>query len=146
MINLWAFLGIFHLFFLAIQDIFNKNWIDDRHNWFMLGATIMLLNAYKRGFIYIMLIVLSILLIVFILKKLKLMASGDFGAVTWTFMGFAFIQPMYMVYYAVILCFILMLFAGYSRIIGARRKLTYLTFPMYPAFLIAYSIVALIYI
>lgn len=144
---LWAFFGILYLTIMAWQDIKNKMLIDERHNYFMTGATAMLLSIYKHDLLYILIIMAVVFLTISTFKKSKTLAEGDIQAVSWGIVGFGLIDLRLSLWYVLFLCLILLFEAGLFRILCHCLKWKNLParFPAVPGILCAFILVVVIW-
>lgn len=136
---MWFIIGILHLLILSYQDIRHKKLVDDRHNWFMAGATIMLLSQYSHRTRYILFISVMALTLMYFINKFKLMGEADSKTILWTFTGFGFIGLWSLIHYLIVLS-ILYVFQTTINIVLCKfifkRKIE--KFPAYPMFLVAF--------
>jgi len=135
----WVFFGVFHLLILCYQDIKKKMWVDDRHNWFMYGATASLYFWYNPKWYIILIILFLAFFLGYILKKFKAIGAADKNTITWIFTGFAIISIQSLI------IFCLFFLAGYvfQAIINQLiwrfvLKQPPKNFPAYPLFLITF--------
>lgn len=141
----WAFVGVIHLLILTYQDLKHKRLVDDRHNWFMMGATLSLLSLYKNKFLYILaLCVITAILLSFIKKK-GILGSADNKTILWSFIGFGIISYWILAYYAAIFIVIMILYQILAKIIAKVLKKEYKVLPGYPVFLVTFIVTIFIY-
>jgi len=142
----WVFFGIIHLLILSYQDVFKKQWVDDRHNWFMYGATASLYALYMPK-IWIIILILAIAFgLGYLLTKLKYIGEADAKTITWIFTGFAIIGIDLLAVYAAVFL-ILYLFQAlvnqmFYRLILKKEPVN---FPAYPLFLSSFSLVGILF-
>lgn len=88
----WAFTGTFYLIILTFQDYRLKMHVDDRFNFFMYGATAMLLSHVLGHYsIWYLLLIMGIGLgLRFYVNKFKLMGEADANTFAWIFTGYGF--------------------------------------------------------
>ena len=136
---IWLIIGIIHLLILSYQDIRHKKLVDDRHNWFMTGATIMLLSHFHHSTKYILFISVVALSLMYFIKKFKLMGEADTKTILWTFTGFGFIGLWSLIPYLILLSTLYVFQAAVNFILCKylfKRKIT--NFPAYPLFLVSF--------
>lgn len=90
-VSYWFWLGTLALIYLTFQDFKNNMRVDDRRNWFMMGATIALLSHNRPVLLYILAAVALGIGINILIVKLKLLGRGDANTLTWLWIGLAFI-------------------------------------------------------
>lgn len=101
-LQFWAFIGTFYLILLTFQDYKNKGWVDDRRNWFMMGATIMIISHIGRNFwIFLAVIALSIGLNIYFKKK-KVLGDADINSLSWMIIGFGLINVWNLIFFLMI--------------------------------------------
>lgn len=143
MILTWSILGAIHLFILTYQDIFKKRWVDDRHNYFMIGATMMLLELYNINFWALFGVIITAGLLISYVTKFKVMGAADTKTIGWTFTGFAIISIPVLIKYAILFfsllttAFIVAYFLKNQKRIKIINKRQY-KIPLYPVFFAAY--------
>jgi len=143
----WSILGILHLLILTYQDIKNKRLVDDRHNWFMMGATIMLFSLYDTNiWIILPVIIITSILISYISSK-KLLGSADIKTIIWSFTGFAIINIWILVNYALLILILICLYYLLAFIMKKIFKAGYIpNLPGYPVFFIAFTLISILLI
>ena len=139
----WAFVGTFYIIRLTWQDFRNKRMVDDRFNWFMLGVTITLITSFRHPFWYIISMLGIVIALRMLINKFKLLGAADAGTITWTFWGYALINPVICLVYGFIFSIITLLYFGLKRAFFGKewRKPT----PFYPVFLLACVITNIIF-
>ena len=143
----WMFLGILHLLILTYQDIWHKRLVDERHNWFMMGATISLLALFKQPIVYLLSLFMIVTILFIVIKKKKLIGIADNQTIVWSFIGFGIISVWILLYYTITFTIIMLLYQLIAWIAGKwffKRKLEYI--PFYPVFLISFILVNLIWL
>lgn len=131
--NQYYFLGTLYLLILTYQDIKNKMLVDDRYNYFMLGATIMLYSYYQHTFTYILSLIIIIALLSWFVNKFKLLGSADIKTLSWCFLGLGIIERNMLVFFLLSFMIIQMIYAIINGIWFKQPKV-----PGYPLFLISF--------
>lgn len=135
----WFIIGVLHLLILSYQDIKHNKLVDDRHNWFMAGSTIMLLSHFRHSVKYVLFISVMALTLMYFIKKFKLMGEADTKTILWTFTGFGFIGLWSLIPYLIILSVLYIIQTILNLFVCKivfKRKIE--NFPAYPMFLIAF--------
>lgn len=131
LVGLWAFFGTLTLLILTYQDVARRRIIDDRKNQIMLGASVMLLSVSLYPFWYFIIIILSILFIVFVMKRYNMFGGGDLSCFTWSFLGFAYLNIVgFLLYGASLIFYTLVLYGSYRLIYRGRSRLPVAYFPV----------------
>lgn len=135
----WAGLGTMYLIFLTYKDYKNHMTVDDRMNYFMMGASIMLLSLFKREIWYVLcLLALTIGLNLF-LKIRRVLGSADISTLTWIFYGLGIINAFYLFWFFVFFTTATLLFHGFKWILAKYLKQDYKTpLPFYIVILISF--------
>lgn len=104
----WLSLGIFYLILLTYQDFKHNMLVDDRYNYFMMGATLML-SIYLKLSIWFILGVIAITIVLNImLQKFALLAMGDTHSLIWLISGFGYIGTPLITFMVVLtICYVL---------------------------------------
>lgn len=137
--NFWIFLGLLNLIRLTVQDLRNNRNVDDRYNFFMMGATIMLLEEFRRPWYFTISAILIITLLVIILNKRKVLGQADLSTMIWLFVGLAIIKIPSLVFFFIILIILIILSSLIYKYIFKSKT----HFPAYPSFLLAYLMTVL---
>lgn len=143
----WCLIGVLHLLILSYQDIRHKKIVDSRHNWFMSGVTLSLISHYSNKLSYIFLLTITVLCLMYFIKKFKLMGEADVQTILWSFTGFGFICMWSLVWYIIVLM-VLYLFQTIANIILCKYvlKKEITTFPAYPLFLVSFILSYLLFV
>lgn len=86
-VTYWTYFATIYLIVLTIKDIKTKGWINDRHNWVMLGLSLSLLSHIPTNILYMICIIVVVILTRIYLLKYKILAEGDINALVWLIMG-----------------------------------------------------------
>jgi hypothetical protein len=139
-LSLWAFSGTFMLCILTWQDM-KRMLVDDRHNRYMLGATMMLLAFIPRGFWYIVTILAAVMLLWAILSHFKAFGQGDINGLAWISLGFGYVYPGALLWF-------MLIFAGLVLVqLAIKRWLLKVTAPspLYLNLLLAFICTSLMF-
>ena len=121
---LWAFMGTLNLIRLTYQDFKNNMEIDDRYNYLMTGATIMLLQIYRRGILLILAFIGLIIVMTFLLKKLEAIGAGDISSISWIFLGFMIINPAMLIIFLTAYAFFTLIYFGIRALIFKHQNIS----------------------
>lgn len=91
-VSYWAWLGTLALIFLTFQDFKNGMLVDDRRNYFMMGATVALLSHNHHNLWYVINAIGLGIGINILINKLNLLGGSDANTLTWLWIGYAFID------------------------------------------------------
>ena len=116
-IGYFLFFGLLHLSILTYQDIRHKCWVDDRHNWFMIGVVAVLYVTTSPPLYYGLILIAVSLALRWVINKKKILGEADVNTVAWSFIGFGVIGWNILLFYAVILVILYLLYVGGSIII-----------------------------
>jgi len=139
-------MGVINLIRLTWQDFHNNCMVDDRLNYLMLGATLMLLNNNHVGLTYLLCLIFGANLLVQVLKARKVFGEADLTTTTWTFLGFGFLGFKWLGVYLVTLALSYACYALVMRIIILIRKKKVDKVQGYPIFLMAFLVMVVYYI
>lgn len=134
LLSLWFSLGIVRLLILTYQDFKNKMMIDDRHNYFMIGATAMLITSFNNSLWYYLALVPLIVLLRYFLIKIGAIGKGDGNTILWMFTGFGIINPYSLVAFLFIFTVFYVIHFLFRRLLFRRRD----KIQGYPVFLISF--------
>jgi hypothetical protein len=88
----WAFMGLFYLGILTVQDYRNMRMVDDRYNYLMLGASISLVSHTNNSFWYLLGLTAILFILYGYLRKLKPLGEADINTISWIFLGYGIIR------------------------------------------------------
>lgn len=114
---LWLFYGGIQLLIATYKDFTNKRLIDERHNYLMTGASLMLLSVYPKNFLYILILFLLITLLFILFKRFKIIGEADIQAISWILLGLGFLSPIFMVWFVLYFSGISLLYAAVKTIL-----------------------------
>ena len=138
---LWFIMGTFQLCFMTYQDLKHNKKIDDRHNYIMYGATIMLLVAFPHKWY----VFLSALIIVrmwgYLAYKLTGLGIGDINALTWILTGFSLAYFWLSIIFLCLLSGLLIFYLMLIRVYFGKVNFV----PAFPVILLSYFLTGLIY-
>jgi len=95
-------MAILNLFFMTYQDYKNNMKVDDRFNFIMIGATVMLLSVFPISIYYLFTLVALNLILGWVFMKFRLMKFADVKSLSWAFYGFSIINPFFGISYLVV--------------------------------------------
>lgn len=96
-VPLWAIVGTFYLIILTVQDYRKNNFVDDRYNFFMYGATIMLLSHVQHTILYMLMIIALGIGLRYYINKFKLTGEADANTFAWIFTGYGFMNFQFLI-------------------------------------------------
>ena len=142
----WFILGTVQLSILTFQDLFNKMLVDDRHNYFMMGATISLISFFRQKWWYILTTIIVIILLSILITRYKLIGSADTKTILWSFVGFAIIDHKFLTIFAIYLIVLLIISSlSYKILVKFKAIKEIKHYPAYPSFLGSFIITILTY-
>lgn len=109
-IKYWVWIATVYLIFMTYKDYKNKGFIDDRHNFVMIGVSISLLSHISKPFFEMLGLILTILIMRFILNKYKLVGEGDINALAWIFLGYGILNYGFLVWFYIYFVLITILY------------------------------------
>ncbi len=120
--------------------------IDDRWNFFMSGASISLIAVFPRSLWYLLGVIAIILIGALLMKKFKALGGGDINSLSWIFIGFALINPVYLITFVILLTIITLLYQLIKYIVAKifKRNPNDPT-PFYPVILLSFLINCFVY-
>lgn len=134
----WAFLGTIYLCVLTWQDYKNNMMVDDRKNYFMLGATVSLVSLVSLKLWY--LLVLLIFLMIFQVwgKKQKAFGEADINSFSWIFLGLGIINPYKLFAFVLFLAVAILIYTGFKLYVFKYKGET----PFYGVILVCFVVSA----
>lgn len=127
---LWTWMGSLHLGILGFQDLRNNMLVDDRRNWLMMGATVMILSHVHRSIWYILLLIVILLVAGFFVRRFRVFGEADLMGFAWIYFGFGYVNP-FVLFWFVIFCFGLTgLVLGVRDFVLKRRGVAVPYFPV----------------
>jgi hypothetical protein len=135
----WFGLGIIYLIILTYQD-FKKKEISEKFNFFMMGASLMLVEESTYGVLYLLTISLISGFIPSILTYFKAFNPNEGTGIMWLFMGFGFASYIALGTFLAIFTIAKLLSLILSRIAIHALKGQYKPLPSYHIILLAYII------
>lgn len=88
----WAFIGTIYLIILTWQDYKHNMLVDDRKNFFMLGASVILLEFFWHRWTYRLAIFGLVILFNYLFNKYNILGTGDVHSIIWIFLGMGLIS------------------------------------------------------
>lgn len=101
-VSFWVAMGTFYLLIMTYKDLKNNMRIDDRFNFFMMGASIMLLTHFYISVWYILALIIVILGLNMYLKKFNVLGGADISSIMWLFYGYAIINLRVVVSFVIV--------------------------------------------
>ena len=146
-ISYWPWLGTIYLIILTYQDYKNGMMIDDRKNYFMMGASFMLFSHFSRPLFYFILVLSIVIAFNWFQTKYmqKWIGKGDISAITWILLGYSILDLFYPAYFIIHL--ILSVFVMYGTIFIFKKitkRKEELPVPFFAVFLVTYIITNLV--
>lgn len=138
---LWLFMGVLHLGIMTYQDLFKNKWVDERHNYFMFGATISLIMIYPRPAYFILLLSLISVVLSIIIKKYRLTGEADAQTFAWVFWGFGIINAWLLASFTLFLLGFSLIQRG-TLLFARKGKPINQRLPYYPVIFVTFLIVA----
>jgi len=118
--------------------------VDDRYNYFMMGATAMLYSGTSRGWWFILFILMLAITLSISLKMLNVLGSADLKTIFWSFIGFSLIAMSKLVAYLLILAVIISLYHALKAVLSKLTNTQISHLPFYPVLLITFILAAFI--
>ena len=94
--HFWAWFGCLYLVLLTIQDFKNKMYVDDRYNSIMMGLSIALIHFSSRPIWLVFGSIFIIVILRWLLLKLKVIGEADINSLSWILFGFSIIDMSYL--------------------------------------------------
>ena len=93
----WAWIGTIYLIMLTWQDYKNGMMVDDRKNYFMMGASFMLFSHFSRPLWYFILVISIVMIFNWFQTKYmqKFIGKGDISAISWILLGYSILDLFY---------------------------------------------------
>lgn len=99
----WCFFGLVALLIMSWQDVFNNKKVDDRRNWFMIGATYILIAVLHANIWIVVLVSFILMLGIFLSNKyLPSVGRADVNCLLWILLGFYLIGVKSLVVFCVV--------------------------------------------
>lgn len=138
----WFFLSLIHLVRYTYKDITNNMTVDDRHNFFMMGATSGLIAIVHVNFFYLLSLIVGTSILGAFLKNKKALGDADIHSLMWLFSGFGLLGIQYYVLFITTFLGLTMLFFAAKYILAKTfKKDINRPVPFYPVILGAFLIV-----
>ena len=101
-VHYWAWIATIYLIILTYQDYKNKRLVDDRANLVMLGVTISLISHLPVTLFYLLALIAVVIALRIYLIKYNLLGIADINALNWVFLGFGYINAIFLLGYTLI--------------------------------------------
>lgn len=138
---LWVFVGLIDLAFLTWQDIRKRGWVDDRLNFSMMGATLMLLEDYPKSVVYLLIVLVVLALLSAFIIKFKLLGDADYKSIAWIMWGLSYINSSYLVGFFIATAFFTVVQALTARVLFKKA----VRVPYYPVLFLSFLTTCLFY-
>lgn len=135
----WMVFGLVALLLMSFQDIFNDRKIDDRRNWFMIGATYLLIAAYNANVWLAILASMAMMGFVYVASHyVKSVGRADTNCLLWMTLGF------YLLGLKPLLMFFIVFTVVHFAYLGSAKLLELERMPYLPALFFDFLFVALL--
>lgn len=115
--QIWFYFGTMQLLVATYKDFKNKRLVDERHNYLMVGASLMLIGFFQRDFWYIILNVALMMILGSLTKKIKGIGEADIQALMWIYLGYGLINPLYLIWFLIIFTVLSLIYVFTKKII-----------------------------
>lgn len=140
-LGFWAIMGTINLLILTYQDYKHKMMVDDRKNFFMLGASVGLLFIMPLALWYKFAIIGLMVSLGFYMHRFKTLGEADIKTIGWIVLGFGMLGLWKLIaFFLVFLVFT----AIYSVIKYRIFKYTKLATPFYGVLLASFIVTAMV--
>lgn len=85
--------------------------VDDRHNYFMLGATIMLLSYVQRGIWYMLPMIILVPVLLYFIKKTRSLGDADLTTIAWLILGYGILGIYKLIWFLIFFGIIVAMYA-----------------------------------
>lgn len=147
-ISFWAFMGTIQLLIASWKDYVNNMKVDDRYNFFMLGASISLIPYNPHNIFYMLPLMLIVPLLYIFIKKIKALGEGDQNSIAWLFIGYYIIGIDKVIFFLIFFAGVLLILIPlrYYLVPKALKKInpklnTDIALPFYPILFITFVMV-----
>lgn len=132
----WFLFSFIYLIYFTYKDLTNNMLVDDRHNYFMKGATFGLLTIVNFNFWYVFILIFGTSFLGSILKHKKVLGEADINSLIWLFYGFGLLGIEFYVLFIGTFLLISTIFFILKFLIGKLLKQDYnKPIPFYPVIL-----------
>ncbi len=101
-ISYWAWLGTMYLLILTYRDIKNKNKVDTRYNYVMMGVSLSLTSHVNFVLWRIFFLFGVIILMGYLLNKYKAVGLADIQSLGWIFLGYGMLNVTFLLWFVII--------------------------------------------
>lgn len=133
-VHYWAWIATIYLIILTIQDYRNKRLVNERFNYVMLGVTISLISHLPITLLYLLALIASVIALRIYLVKFKLIGEADITALNWVFLGFGYINYIFLLGYVLVFIFTTLLYTTIKLYLFRYKKPT----PFFTVILISF--------
>lgn len=111
-VSYWVWIGSLQLIYMSWKDLRNNMMVDDRHNWFMMGLSVSLISHVNVKITYLVVLVISVIIIMFVFKISKTLGSADVKSLMWISYGFGLMNPTFLLWFFVWLAGLILIYFG----------------------------------
>ena len=137
--GMFLLLGTIYLIILTVQDYRDMS-VDSKYNYILLGLGLSLMTHITVSFWYVLALIISMVLFNWFGNTIKVFGKGDFSAFNWIFLGFAFIHPIMIIFFMLVLTFIGVIYDQLRVRISKKKFGVIKPVPFYPVILAAWLI------
>ena len=142
MLSIWILAGTIYLIYLTWQDYTKHMRVDDRYNFYMFGATMMLAGIYRHPWYFFVILSVVVFLLTMIIKKV--LGEADVHSIIWIYLGYGLISLIALTYFTgiFIACNILYFIGSiaFSRFIYGRKSQGKIILPYYGIILLSWTL------
>ena len=140
-IHYWAWIATIYLIILTYQDYRNKRIVNERHNYVMLGVSISLISHLPVNILYLLALIATVIALRIYLTKFNLIGLADVTALNWIFLGFGYINYMFLLGYVLIFIFSTIIYTTIKIYVFKYKKPT----PFFPVILISFWVASFMF-
>jgi len=142
-VGMWCVAALIYLLVLTYQDVKNKGWVDDRHNFFMWGLSVGLIPLLGRGLVYSLIVVVVGVLIGFLLLRYakEYLGEADSATIRWLFTGMMLVSGAYFIVFLMVFFVFTLLWTVLKRYLVGRSAWS----PFYPVIAGSFFVSSLLY-
>lgn len=140
-IHYWAWFATFYLIILTVQDYRNKRLVNQRFNYVMLGITISLISHLPVTLLYLLTLIATVVILRIYLQKFKLIGEADITALNWIFLGFGYINYIFLLGYVLVFIFTTLLYTLLKLYLFKYKKPT----PFFTIILVSFWFAAYVF-
>lgn len=137
----WIFLGTIYLVWLTVQDYRNKMKVDDRKNFFMLGASLALFALLSRPFWWLFALLVVTFFLNIVMARINGFGRGDVNTFSWIFWGFGIVGFDVLIFFSVVFVVLTLLYHFFKNVVFRYEKPT----PFFMVFLLSWCLTIGVY-